>query len=71
MPYRQTAYLVPSSTLHLLDDLGLLVGGVHVGHIARVQDHTDVLHERLVFDLVVREEEDRALAFSSCLQQQL
>ena len=63
--------LVPGDGLHLLNDLGLLVRGVEVGHVAGVEDHADVLHEALVLDLVVREQEHRRLALAAALDQQL
>ena len=64
-------YLSPGDRLHLLNDLCLLISRVEVGHVGRVQNHVDVLHEGLVFDLVVAEEEHGLLALCSGLQQEL
>jgi len=66
-----TSHLFARHSLHLLDDLCLLVGGVQVGHVARVENHADVLHESLVLDLTVSEQEHRVLPFTARLQQQL
>lgn len=64
-------YLFTSHALHLLNDLSLLISGVEVGHITGVEYHTDVLHERLIFDLTVGKQEHRVLAFAAGFQQQL
>ena len=44
-------------SLHPLQDLSLLLRLKQVGHLARVEDHADVLHEGLIFDLEVGEQE--------------
>ena len=60
-------YLVPGDGLHLINDISLLVSRVQVGHIARIQNHRDVLHETLILDLVVGEQEDGGFALDAVL----
>lgn len=64
-------YSITSDSLHFVDNLRLLVGREDVGDVARVEDHTDVLHEGLIFDLVVGKQEHRLLTLSPGLFQQL
>lgn len=65
------ALLGPGCRLHLLHQVGLLVGREDVGHVARVQKHVDVLDEGLVLDLAVGEEEHGALGGHAHLQHDL
>ena len=60
--------LNPGHLLHLLNDLGLLIRGIKVRNISRVENHVDVLHKRLILDLVVTEQENCVLALRTGLQ---
>ncbi len=68
---RECTHLRPGNPLHFVDDFGSFFWSVQIRHVTGVQDHTDVLHERLVLDLVVRKQEDSLLSFCSSFQQQL
>ncbi|KAH3867085.1 hypothetical protein DPMN_030210 [Dreissena polymorpha] len=68
---RTKHYLLSGDSLHFLNELRLLVLREEVRHISRVEDHTYVLHERLVLDLGVSKQEHSRLALTASLQEQL
>lgn len=61
-------YLILSNVLHFLDNFRLFVASVEVGHITRIQNHTDVFHESFVLDLTVGEQEHCLTTISTSLQ---
>ncbi len=67
----KATHLVPRSRLHLLNDLRLLIRREQVRYIRRVQDHVDVLHERLVLNLRVTEQEHGRLALAARFHEHL
>ena len=71
MVYCSAQYLFSRHALHFLDDLRLLVGSVEVRHVAGVENHADVFHERLVLDLTVGKQKHRVFPFAAGFQQQL
>ena len=68
---RRQTHLIPCNVLHFLDDFCPLISSIQVGYVAGVEDHADVLHETLVFDLTVGEQEHCLTTVTTGLEQQL
>lgn len=62
---------IASYNLHLINDVCFLISREDVGNIPCIENHTDVLHERLILDLVVRKQEHGPLTISSCFLEKL